>query len=96
MDTFDIFDQPTAPRERSGREKENDAKISYRKYHTKQSVACQHCVCDSLAGNGKGVRPATVVRKERENETYLCGRHAQEARDRETLIRDRSENAGGS
>jgi hypothetical protein len=95
-DPFDIFEPPTQPRERSGREQEHDAKISYRKYRTTQNVACQRCVFDSLAGLGAGVRPATVVRKEGENETYYCGRHAQERRDREALIRDRPEDSGGS
>lgn len=95
-EAFDIFEQPKGPRERSGREQEHDARISYRKYHTTQNVPCQRCVYDALAGIGKGVRPATVVRKEGQDETYFCGRHAQERRDREALIRDSSKDSGGS
>ena len=84
-DVFDIFEPPRAKRQQSEREKEQDAKVSYRKYHTKSSIPCRDCVGEYQVGLSKEVRKAIIVRREGENEAYLCGRHAQDRRDRETL-----------
>lgn len=85
-DVLPGFDAPQPKRERSMREQEHDAQVSYRKYHSTKAVPCADCVESRRGGRiPSGVRAATVIRKEGETQTYLCGRHAQQRRDDEEL-----------
>lgn len=88
-DVFDIFEPPRAKRQQSEREKEHDAKVSYRKYHSAANVPCRDCVGEYQVGIIREVRSATIVRREGKDEVYLCTRHGQDRRDRETLDQER-------
>lgn len=77
---FDIFEPDKKPREQSAREKEHNDQISYHKYSSAKSVACWDCTNEP-----HGIRMASVVRRQGENTSYLCARHAQTRRDAEAL-----------
>lgn len=78
---FDIFGADKQPRERSAREKEHDEQISYKKYSGAVKFPCWDCVTEQT-----NLRTATVVRREKGHDRYLCTRHAQGRRDQEALV----------
>lgn len=84
-----LFEQPDVPppRERSGKQKDDDAKLVYRRYGSTARTSCQDCVEGGTATGRHGILNATYVRIHGDDKRYLCTQHRAERGNNEQLGR---------